>query len=325
MEQSYALRRRHFLLQMLGSIGACTGLAAVAHAAPNGRDLIDRLVSPSRAARRVDKAGDGYRYFKGLGLPDHPTGAFPNPNCPGPILPQNQAYRLTAAPAAAASATPLGGWVLGVGVNGVVFDPTGPYYYHDPQTPTGWQFEVLASVARPALGIDANNAHTQPSGEYHYHGVPVGLITALARSRAQRGEPDGMLLLGWAADGFPIYAQSAPRDPWDPRSPLAALRSSYALRSGPRLGADSPGGSHDDHPGGVFVQDFEYRPGSGELDECNGRYGVTPEYPAGTYYYVVTNTFPFVPRAYRGVPDPSFWHPSPGYDAVPPALRTLSL
>lgn len=61
------------------------------------------------------------------------------------------------------------------------------------------------------------------------------------------------------------------------------------------------------------MQDWTYVAGAGDLDECNGRFGVTPEHPEGTYYYVVTDTFPFVPRLFRGTPDPSFRHgPPPG-------------
>ncbi|MBL0185636.1 MAG: YHYH protein [Candidatus Obscuribacter sp.] len=50
----------------------------------------------------------------------------------------------------------------------------------------------------------------------------------------------------------------------------------------------------------------------GDLDQCNGRTGVTPEYPQGTYYYVITETYPFIPRCYHGTPDPSFERRPPG-------------
>ena len=46
--------------------------------------------------------------------------------------------------------------------------------------------------------------------------------------------------------------------------------------------------------------------GLGDLDACNGREGVTPEFPDGTYYYVLTDAFPQVPRQFHGVPDDSF-------------------
>jgi hypothetical protein len=60
------------------------------------------------------------------------------------------------------------------------------------------------------------------------------------------------------------------------------------------------------------VQDYEYVAGLGELDACNGRDGVTPEYPRGTYYYVVTAAYPFIPRCWVGTPDQSFSRGRPG-------------
>ncbi|MCA8998272.1 MAG: YHYH protein, partial [Planctomycetaceae bacterium] len=70
-----------------------------------------------------------------------------------------------------------------------------------------------------------------------------------------------------------------------------------------------PGGRFD----GTFVQDYEFMKGLGDLDEYNGRVGVTPEYPQGIYYYVITNQFPFIPRELRGEADASFARqPPPG-------------
>ena len=47
---------------------------------------------------------------------------------------------------------------------------------------------------------------------------------------------------------------------------------------------------------GAFTQDWEYVEGLGDLDECNGRVGVTPEFPEGIYHYYANDTFPFVSR-----------------------------
>ncbi len=41
--------------------------------------------------------------------------------------------------------------------------------------------------------------------------------------------------------------------------------------------------------------------GSGDLDECNGRTGVTPEFPNGIYHYYATDTYPFLQRCVKGV------------------------
>jgi len=67
-------------------------------------------------------------------------------------------------------------------------------------------------------------------------------------------------------------------------------------------GDDGPGSKYD----GTFEQDFEFVEGSGDLDKSNGRTGATPEYPEGTYYYVATADYPFIPRIFHGTPDSSF-------------------
>ena len=59
-------------------------------------------------------------------------------------------------------------------------------------------------------------------------------------------------------------------------------------------------------PDGTYSRDYEFAAGSGDLDECNGRTGRTEAFPGGTYYYVVTAQFPFVPRCFAGTPDASF-------------------
>ncbi|MFN7138259.1 MAG: YHYH protein [Limisphaerales bacterium] len=99
---------------------------------------------------------------------------------------------------------------------------------------------------------------------------------------------------------------------------LKNLKSSYQLKRSER--PNGPGGKHD----GTFVQDYEYVAGSGDLDECNGRFGVTPEFPEGTYYYVLTEDFPFIPRKFKGTPDSSFMRKGPaggGRPGGPPQNR----
>ena len=51
---------------------------------------------------------------------------------------------------------------------------------------------------------------------------------------------------------------------------------------------------------GTFTQDWEYVEGFGDLDECNGRVGVTPEFPNGIYHYYATDTYPFMTRCNKG-------------------------
>jgi hypothetical protein len=251
------------------------------------------------------------RIIESNDVPDHATGQFPNSACPFAIGQMPFHFSMTTAPAAAATTTALEGWLFGVAINGVVFDPTGPYWDGDP---TNWEFEVMDATARPYLGLDVNNAHVSGldrnrGGEYHYHGLPTGLL--------QRLNANGrVVLVGYAADGFPVYAPYGYSVANDPTSAVRELKSGYRLRAGAR--PDSGPGGHFD---GTFVEDFEWVDGHGDLDECNGRFGVTPEYPAGTYYYVLTSDFPYIPRLWRGTPDPSFRHASPPPSALPPGLR----
>ena len=68
------------------------------------------------------------------------------------------------------------------------------------------------------MGLDFNNAHVQPTGAYHYHGLPTGLIRHLNIGRR-------MQLLGYAADGFPVYNQYGYADPHNAKSTLEKVRS----------------------------------------------------------------------------------------------------
>ena len=268
--------------------------------------------SEERSAAEVTiKAANGKRLIVSNGLPDHVTGDFPNAHDPVPIRTQRHDLEMPLAPTVGEKSAPVGMWLFGVAVNGVPFDPSGPFWNADANS--GWQFEVLHPSNAVALGIDCNRAHTQGRGTYHYHGLPTSLLWKLTVT-----SPDSPLhLLGYAADGFPIYGPECPTDVTDIKSPTRRLRSSYRLRRGQRK--DGPKGKFD----GMFVEDFEYVPEHGDLDECNGRTGPTVEYPDGTYYYVLTDEFPFIPRLWRSTPDPSFRHgPPPGVSPpLPSELR----
>ena len=250
---------------------------------------------PASAAARVSVTVEGdKRIVTANGLPDHATGRFPNADNPNSIAPQNYRYTTPARPVVNATPTPLREQPFGIAVNGVLFDPgTAEYWHNDRQS--GWHYDAKGNAF--SLGLDANNAHVQPNGAYHYHGIPVALL-----KRLSGGKP-AMTLLGWAADGFPIYGPWGNERTTDGAANLRVLKSSYRVKKGSRpITGNQPGGEFD----GIFVEDFEYIAGSGDLDECSGHFGVTPEFPEGIYHYVLTEDFPFVPRAYRGTPDPSF-------------------
>ncbi len=135
----------------------------------------------------------------------------------------------------------------------------------------------------------------QPTGAYHYHGIPTGLMPTTPT----------LTFVGWAGDGYPIFGRWDRSVANDASSPLREMRASYRLRSGTRpSGTAGPGGTYD----GTFGADWEYVAGLGDLDECNGRTGsvVVDGAAVTTYHYVLTNTFPYIPRCWHATPDASF-------------------
>lgn len=246
------------------------------------------------------KMDGGFRLIQSNGWPDHAPGDFPRRGNPNTATPQSYTFRVPLKPQPAESPSHMRGW-WGVAVNGVPFEPgTGETWNNDPRS--GWRYEAATGFLN--LGLDEHNAHVQPTGSYHYHALPTGLVERLG------GDGKQMLLIGWAADGYPLYTSWAHSDAADAKSALRKVKSSYRLKQGARPAQEGgPGGNYD----GRFTQDFEYVKGAGDLDEFNGRTGVTPEFPEGTYYYCVTSEFPFLPRQWHGTPDPSFAKsPPPG-------------
>lgn len=238
---------------------------------------------------------DGYRYIVSNGIPNHAIGRFPNRNNPNFVREQRNEFRMPLEPKAADQTTPLPLGPFGIAVNGILFDPGAAEFWNGDRN-SGWQYEALGGGVN--LGLDENNAHVQPTGAYHYHGLPVGLVAKLLAGK--KGDESKMVLLGYAADGYPIYSQFGFADAKDAQSDVRKLRASFQVKKGTR--PNGPRGKYD----GAFVQDYEYIAGSGDLDECNGRTAATPESPDGTYAYHITEDFPFIPRRFHGTPDNSF-------------------
>lgn len=244
-------------------------------------------------------------------IPSHNVGLFGmgmgslNPNA---ISAQSETYAITTNPLPAANFTSLlqstgtnpgPKYSFGVLKNGVELDPIAaePFPHEgrmDPNVNWEWNLEAL----NVNLGLDCNSAHVQPTGKYHYHGTPTLYLQNLSISSTT------MTLIGYAADGFPIYYKYAYSTATDASSSVSTMTSSYRLKSGKRPG-DGVTAPCDVY-NGIYSNDYEYVSGLGTLDEANGRIGVTPEYPSGTYYYVVTDEFPSIPRYFRGTPSNDF-------------------
>lgn len=151
-------------------------------------------------------------------------------------------------------------------------------------------------------------------------------------------------ILGWVRDGYPVYGPYAYSNALDASSPIIRMRSGFQLRDGSNgsdnlaivgrnnlpawaqrlYGLNSSGPSvSTTYPIARYMEDYafladltnsatgtNYRQGvEFDLDEHNGRWCVTPEFPGGTYAYFVsieTNGTPKYPnnigRTYYGNP-----------------------
>ena len=241
-------------------------------------------------------SNENFRIITSNNIPDHDVGLFgggPGSLNPHPITPQNSTYVIPLTPISdSRGITQLlndngPAYSFGILLNGVELDPVAaePWPHselgvNDPDV--NWEWNLEATMA--GLGVDCNNAHVQPQGKYHYHGIPVTYLNSLNSNSSE------MSLIGYAADGFPIYYQPG-------------FLSNYELKTGERPGdgISAPCGEYT----GVYTADYEYT-SSGPLDECNGREGVTAEFPDGTYYYMVTDNYPGIPRCFRGTPFSDF-------------------
>lgn len=83
-------------------------------------------------------------------------------------------------------------------------------------------------------------------------------------------------IIGWAYDGNPIYGPNAYTSPTG--GVVRTMKSGYTQS----LKDYRPKTTL--YPLGFFVEDYDYT-ASGDLDECNGRFCITPEYPNGVYAY----------------------------------------
>ncbi len=180
--------------------------------------------------------------------------------------------------------------------------------------------------------FDACLGHQPGAGEYHHHVQPICLraqlndnleLVATGRTGSMyREKASGWThspILGWALDGYPIYGPYGYTDPKSASSPVKRMKSSFRLRSittrdslsawalpyhngiSQTLTAKQAGPPVSERfPLGRYAEDNDYIAGSGDLDQYNGRFTITPDFPAGTYAYFLTlnddgtPAFPFI-------------------------------
>ncbi|WP_081979182.1 YHYH protein [Lacinutrix jangbogonensis] len=233
-------------------------------------------------------------------IPAHQYGPFGGMNT---IAGQDFEYSMCLYPELTTTATEIiedpssqgcgGGTIFGVSDQGVNYSPFARLYWVNPNTQEenlDWHVE-----ADFTLNMDLNGGHVNNVSRYHYHNIPTDYFNNDLNIDGSTHSP----LLGYAADGFPIYYKYLYSDPNDVNSNVSSFNSSFQLKSGSRPGdgITAPNGIYD----GNYVEDYDYNNAISELDECGGRFGVTPDYPEGTYYYVLTDNWPYIPRCMKGM------------------------
>ena len=180
---------------------------------------------------------DVNRILSGNGIPNHEVGTFPNPNCPSAISEQNVNQTFSLCPSIVSeTGVQVGGpgGTIAYAINSVKFDPGTAGRCNDDgecslaQGEGDWNIEALGHETFD-FGDDMNHAHVQPTGAYHYHGMPELLIDLL-------GEEEELTLVGWASDGFPVYARYGFSDAHDSSSDIISLQPSWRLKTEPDEG-----------------------------------------------------------------------------------------
>lgn len=284
-------------------------------------------------------------YVHTNGIPAYPTGPFGNNN--NVAESQNAIFRIPLNPQPnTGTPTSTRGGNIGIFINGVALfnyidgvswdtvtnalcgGPAGAPCNGTPGNQPYWKRDaILAEMG----GFDCSKSHPA-NGNYHSHQNPSAfkLDLEVVSDICNLYDADGLYaidstqhspLIGFAYDGYPIYGAYAYQNS-DGTGGIVRIKSGYQLINmtlrpdGPPVDtvvqAPGPGGGQMNTLFlGYFGEDYEYIAHPGEedyLDEHNGRFCITPEYPNGTYAYFATvdenwnSAFPYaVGPTYYGV------------------------
>ena len=260
-----------------------------------------------------------WAYIRTKGIPAYITGPFLDGN-PSLATNQNAIFKFPLVPAQnTGTPTNTTGGNIGVFINGVaLFDyRDGVSWKSSTNSLCGGPIQPPCmgdgvwnrdAVVGERLGFDCSKAHPA-MGNYHHHQNPsaFNLDLNVISTVCNIYSSDGLYaidsnahspLIGYAYDGFPIYGAYAYKNA-NGTGGIVRMKSSYALRNittrttyytGTTVTAGPPVSTT--YPLGYFREDYQYNTTSAAtpdyLDEHNGRFCVTPEYPAGTYCYYAT-------------------------------------
>ncbi len=254
-------------------------------------------------------------YVHTHGIPTYVTGPYLDGN-PSLASDQNAIFKFPLVPTQNTGiATATTGGNIGLFINGVaLFD------YRDG---VSWKSSTNALAGGPIGGMgdgvwnrdavvgerggfDCAKGHPA-MGNYHHHQNPSAfdLDLNVISTVCNLYDADGLYaidstvhspLIGFAYDGFPIYGAYGYKNA-DGTGGIERMKSSFSLRNISVRTTYYDGSSvtagpavSTTYPLGYFREDYEFIAPASEdyLDIHNGRFCVTPEYPAGTYCYFAT-------------------------------------
>ncbi|MFM8371793.1 MAG: YHYH protein, partial [Bacteroidota bacterium] len=264
---------------------------------------------------------DNWVYVKSAGIPSYITGPFLDGN-PSIAQAQSGYFKLPLNPVQNTGTqipTNLGN--IGIFINGVaLFDyrdgvawntntnslcggPGNPPCPGGPAAAQSWNRDAIVAER---VGFDCAKGHPA-MGNYHHHQNPsaFNLDLEVISSICDLYLADGLYaidstvhspLIGYTYDGFPIYGAYGYKNA-DGTGGIVRIKSGYRLRditarTHHANGNDVPDGPlvSSTYPLGYFREDYEFitHTEADYLDEHNGRFCVTPEYPQGIYAYFAT-------------------------------------
>lgn len=291
-----------------------------------GRHYVQGNSTPINDADLVNvqsvQYSNNWVYVTATGVPAYITGPFLDGN-PSFTTNQNAIFKMPLNPTQnTGTATATQGGNIGIFINGVaMFDyrdgvawnattsalcggPGNPPCPGGPTATMPWNRDAI--VAERA-GFDCAKGHPA-QGNYHHHQNPSAfkLDLTVISTICDIYDADGLYvinenehspLIGYSYDGFPVYGAYAFKNA-DGTGGITRMKSGYQLRNittrtTSPTGATVTSGPNvsTTYPLGYFREDYEFITHAGEadyLDEHNGRFCVTPEYPNGIYCYFAT-------------------------------------
>jgi hypothetical protein len=213
----------------------------------------------------------------------------------------NRTWPLNAgANVAATVSTSTGTGLVGFWLNGVaIFSPNAGSV-----TPDGYLtvpgFTYNLGYENYNFNVDLAGGTTSSTGQYYYYGYDFARSWATGEGATNLTSSDAEIntinylsgtlshdnghskIIGFALDGYPIYGPYG----YGNDGAVRRMITGYSLRD-PAYRAITEACDLVVYPMGMFIEDYVFD-GTGDLDIHNGRYCITPDYPAGTYAYFTT-------------------------------------